>query len=147
MSTSGSFAGGRFCAGGRPLKNPFLTGWPVQQSAGSSPLSTRCAPARTDEDVLTYALLPATAADFLKRKYGVERAMKQQNPEKLKTPKNSKKGAVAKRKRRNRPFARKKPVTQRYFVEILLKTVGHQAKEHTAKQGCPPKWTAHFLRF
>lgn len=63
----------------------------MQQSAGSSPLSTRCAPARTDEEVLTYALLPATAADFLKRKYGVERAMKQQNPEKLKTPKNSKK--------------------------------------------------------
>lgn len=28
--------------------------------------------ARTDEDVLTYALFPTTAVDFLKKKYGVE---------------------------------------------------------------------------
>lgn len=77
MSTSGSFAGGPFLRRRPAPYNPFLTGWLVQQSAGSSPFSTRCAPARTDEDVLTYALLPATAADFLKKKYGVERAMKQ----------------------------------------------------------------------
>ena len=89
MSTSGSFAGGPFLRRRPAPYNPFLTGWPVQQSAGSSPLSTRCAPARTDEEVLTYALLPATAANFLKRKYGVERASnetakprKAENPEK-----------------------------------------------------------------